>query len=331
MDFLSITTKKAALFFIICFFTLLYAYAFPPEASSKIFSLKHDLRSTEIPFRLVNNLIVIPVIVEGQQTLNFLVDTGTSTPVILNKRYVKKLDLEAGRKVRFQGAGGGERVEGKVVPGMHLQVGNAFAKHIGVVILENNALDHLKIGSVTIHGIIGASLFYSFAVEIDYLSQTIRLHEGQTFLQEDTYASLPMQLDLSRPILQLPVIWKDSLHKLNLMVDTGFDHHLLIYDHSDVRFRMPEVEKIGMGYSGSIVGNTTNMQRLHLGEHTFFDVHTLFPLHNNYKAKGAGDGIIGNGLLKQLCVVFDYANHRFHIKKMVLWQPNHYTKIAEVM
>lgn len=314
---------------IIGFFAILHGYAFPPEDNSKIFSLTPSIHSTEIPFRLVNDLIVIPVIVDGKQQMNFLVDTGTRTPLILHNRYVKNLDLSLGRKVRFQGAGNGNMVQGTVVPDMHLQIGDAFAKNIGIVVLGHNPLSHLKLDGITIHGIIGASLFHSFAVEIDFLSQIIRLHNSPDFLKTANYSSIPMQVNLSRPILQVPVEWKDSIHTLNLMIDTGFNHHLLIYDHPDIHFRTPKLEKIGMGYSGNIMGNTANIKRLYVGERTFFDVHTCFPLRSDYKAKGIGDGIMGNALLKQFCVVLDYANNRFHIKEFIPWQPTNFIKIAK--
>ena len=326
MSLSTLTLKKSGIGCILSFCILLQGYASSPY--SKIFRLPDGLLYSDVPFRLVNDLIIVPVTVNGEQELNFLVDTGTSTPLILHKRYIKKLNVPLGSRVRFQGAGGDEMMQGTVIPAMSMQIGDAYAQQLGAVVLDHNPLDDLRMNGLTIHGIIGASLFYSFAVEIDYLSQIIRLHDSQHFLESGTYSSLPMQVIMSRPVLSSPVIWKDQMHTLNLMIDTGFNHHLLLYEHAGIRFSVSKPSKIGIGYSGNITGGIGRADRLHLGERRFFDVHTYFPSYNDYKAKGGGDGIIGNALLKQLCVVLDYARNTFYIREHLDWQPSHIAKTA---
>jgi predicted aspartyl protease len=324
-----LASKRSGILCILSFCIILHGYASSPEAYSRIFSLPDGLSYTEVPFRLIKNLIIVPVTINGEQELNFLVDTGTSTPLILHKRYIKKLDLPLGARVRFQGAGRDEMMQGTVIPSMSLQIGDAYAQQLGAVVLDYNPLDDLRMDGITIHGIIGASLFYSFAVEIDYLSQIIRLHDSQHFLEKGTYSSLPMQVVMSRPVLSSTVVWKDQVHTLNLMIDTGFNHHLLLYEHAGINFNVSRPSKIGIGYSGNITGGIGKTDMLHLGERKFFDVHTYFPFYADYKAKGGGDGIIGNALLKQLCVILDYANTAFYIREHLDWQPSRLAKTPE--
>lgn len=317
-----LTQKRSGLLCLVNLLIALHSFATSsPEVNTKIFSLTHGLPSTDIPFRLISNMIIVPVTVGGVQELNFLVDTGTSTPIILHKRYVKMLDLPQGRRVNFKGAGSEDTVQGTVIPSTSLQIGDAFAQHIGAVVLDNSSLAHLKIEGVPIHGIIGASLFYSFAVEIDYLSQIIRLHEGQDFLQGNQFSTFPMQVSLSRPTLQTSAVWKNSTHILNLMIDTGFNNQLLIYDNSSINQSTLKPQKIGLGYSGEIKGSVGKVKLLHLGDRKFFNVQTFFPLFSDYQAKAQGDGIIGNALLKYFCVVLDYAHHTFYIKEHLQWEP----------
>ncbi|MEK6476671.1 aspartyl protease family protein [Catalinimonas sp. 4WD22] len=321
---IALTPKKNSILFILSFIIILQAQAIT-EPNSKIFRLLSGLPYTEIPFHFVENLIVVPVRINGETELNFIVDTGTNSPVILHERYVKDLELNWGRTINFQGAGKGKEVEGTVISNLSLQLGDAYAPHLGAVVLKNNPLARLKLKGITIHGIIGASLFRSFAVEIDYHTHTLRLHEGSGFLEGHTYAVHPLQVELSRPIVRSEARWNDELHTLNLMIDTGFNHHLLIYDNTAIAANSPKFQKLGIGYSGSITGSTGKVPLLQLGERTLFEVDTFFPTYQAYKADNSTtsyrDGIVGNALLKQFCIVLDYANNKFYIREHLRWNP----------
>lgn len=318
------TSKKFSILFVLSFFIVTQTKAIT-EPNSKIFRLINRLPFTEIPFHFVEDLIVVPVRINGETELNFIVDTGTNSPIILHERYVKDLALKRGRKVYFRGAGKGKEVEGTVINSLSLQLGDAFAPHLGAVVLKNNPLARFKVKGMTIHGIIGASLFRSFAVEIDYHTHTLRLHEDSGFLQEHTYATHPLQIVMSRPIVQSEARWNNEVHMLNLMIDTGFNHHLLIYDNTAIAAKSPKFQKLGIGYSGSITGCTGKVPLLQLGERTLFEVDTFFPTYQAYKADESTtsyrDGIIGNALLKQFCIVLDYASNKFYIREHLRWNP----------
>ncbi len=303
--------------------SLNFTYASPPGPQPKIFSLTHGRSYTDIPFRLLDDLIIIPVRINGGKSLNFILDSGTSSPILFPRRTVRKMNLPMGRKLKFQGAGKGEFVEATVIPGIRLQIGDACAPRLGAVALDRHAMTPAKIKGITIHGIIGGSLFNSFAVEIDYPGRNIRLHEGDGFLREQTYTSHPLLVDADRPVVLTQVLWEDSLHTLKLMIDTGFNHSLLLYDNPLIQAHHAREQKIGVGFSGSIVGKVSSVPKLHLGARILFDVHTYFPSTLAYKANQSTqshrDGIIGNALLKRFCVVLDYANATFYIREYLPW------------
>lgn len=275
---------------------------------------------------MLNNLIVIPVIVNGKRELNFILDTGTHSPVILNSRYVKEMDMQLQREVSFQGAGSGKLVKGKVISSMSLQIGDAFANRIGGVLLDKNPLSNLYLDGVKIHGIIGTSLFRSFAVEIDYLTHTLRLHDNQDFLNEHSYSAHTLEMEYNRPLLHTQVKFRQSSYPLKLMVDTGFNHNLLIYEPKVVNYRPRKFKHFGRGYSGNVKASEVTIHSLKLANRQFFNVETYFPSKYSYK-KGVEDmpsrrdGIIGNALLKQFCVVLDYANEKFYLQEHLLIQP----------
>jgi hypothetical protein len=290
-----------------------------------IFNLQNGLSYTEIPFRMINDLIVIPVLINGEQELNFILDSGTSSPVILNDKYVQSLELPTERTIHFQGAGLGNEVRGKVIPSMRMQIGGAYAERIGGVLLQRNPLSRLKMEGINIHGIIGATLFRSFAVEIDYLTQNLRLHKDDSFLQEQSYSSHDLKVEVSRPLLETEATINDSTYRLKLMIDTGFNNKLLIYDPLKVKHRPNRMVRIGRGYSGSVHASEGNIRSLSLANRKMFNILTFFPSSKSYKKDEVSmeqrDGIIGNSLLKQFCIVLDYAGQKMYVQEHLLNQP----------
>jgi len=296
-----------------------------PAMPGKIFRLLHCKTHTELPFRLVDDLIIVAVSINGTQHLNFILDTGTNAPIILNKKYIEDLNLPLGRTVSFRGAGKGTAVTGRVVSKMSLQIGDAVADHVGAVVLDKNPLSTTRINGIKIHGIIGGTLFHSFAVEIDYPMGVIRLHENDQFLEEHTYSRHEMTVSEDRPILKATIGWQDQEYPLDLMIDTGFNHHLLLYPEGPVRNFTKGRRLVGRGYSGAIWGSTAAIRSLQMANRRLFDVHTFFPVSASYQInsdrKGERDGLIGNALLKQFCIVLDYANSKFYIQEHLLNHP----------
>lgn len=296
-----------------------------------IFEICNGINYSELTFDLIDGLIVIPVSINGGEKLNFILDTGTRSPIILNKKYVKNLKLPLSRTMSFQGAGNGSLVSGRVVPIMSLQVGDAIAAHIGGVLLDKNPLSNLVIQNKKIHGVIGATLFRSFAVEIDYPTHTIRLHKNDAFLDKNLYSEHEMKIDSSRPVVSVEVKTELGELPLSLMIDTGFNNNLLLYDPNQQYHQPGKLQTIGKGYSGNIKATVRQIKSIKLADRQIFDVNTYFPSNKSYKKSSdegydQRDGIIGNKLLLQFCIVFDYAHEKLYLQEHLLNIPSSLAK-----
>ena len=62
------------------------------------FFIKRNALHYRMPFKLVNNLMVIPVYVNGKK-LSFLLDTGVSSTIILNVKIKDSLKLKNVKKI----------------------------------------------------------------------------------------------------------------------------------------------------------------------------------------------------------------------------------------
>ena len=288
------------------------------QPHSGIFRLLHRGSYTELSFRLEHDLIIIPVVVDDTEEMNFILDTGTDSPVILNRKYIKHLELPLGKHMSFQGAGERAEARGQVINGMSLQIADAYAAHIGGVVLEKNPLSNLRVGGIKVHGVLGASLFSNFAVEIDYQQQVLRLHQNQQFTEEASFSVHEMQVSRSRPILKSELQCNSQQYEVNLMIDTGSSNALLIYDHTMFGYDHLPSENIGKGYCGNVRAAKAQVEKLTLVEQQLTNVKAIFPAVNSYRAEENEitdrEGTIGNALLKHFCVVFDYAGNTLYLR-----------------
>src|SRR6478735_6661539 len=70
------------------------------------FTLADGATKVEIPIEVHNNLVVVPVIVNNQLPLKFIVDTGVRTTILTQKIYSDILHLAYTKKYTIAGAGG---------------------------------------------------------------------------------------------------------------------------------------------------------------------------------------------------------------------------------
>ncbi|MFL0096367.1 retropepsin-like aspartic protease, partial [Tenacibaculum maritimum] len=111
-----------------------------------------------IRFKLINNLIVIPLEINGK-SLSFILDTGVNKTILFNLSKKDSLDLRNARRIILRGLGSGAPVEALVSKGNQFKIKDLInEKEELCVILEDKFDISAKMG-VTIHGIIGYSLF----------------------------------------------------------------------------------------------------------------------------------------------------------------------------
>lgn len=134
-----------------------------------------------LSFKMVNNLMVIPVEVNGKK-LSFLLDTGVSNTVILNIKVVDSLKLKNIEKIKIQGLGVGEFVDAIKSTNNNIIVGKNITNknHKIYLILEGGINLSNRIGE-EIHGIIGGDLFKDFIIKINYSTKQITFYKPNTY------------------------------------------------------------------------------------------------------------------------------------------------------
>ncbi|UCG42645.1 MAG: hypothetical protein JSU73_12415 [candidate division WOR-3 bacterium] len=264
----------------------------------------------ELPFRLGRNKVILPVSVEGSRPLDLILDTGMAFDGVLvyNPRLRDSIELTSPMVVQVPGAGDGPPSAALMTDSGSFSCGEWKAENQRVIVLT----DPTMLGMPT-DGVVGYSLLGHYAVELDYDSMVIRLHEPG-WAPADSGWTL---VELSFKDNLIP--WVDAT--LNTRGDKAVDVAAYIdFASSDavemmVRpgagFRLPdglEQAHLGTGLSGDIHGHKGRIAWFELAGFRFNDVAATFaPGEVRSKQKDA-DAIIGNGLLCRFNVVFDYSD-----------------------
>ena len=132
------------------------------------FIVQNKKRSDKIRFKLINNLIVIPVEINGVE-LSFLLDTGVSKPIIFNFLNVSDtLKIKDTEKIFLRGLGEGESVEALKSKNNVFKIGDAIKLNQDLYAVFDANLNFAPRLGVPIHGILGFDFFKDLVIEINY-------------------------------------------------------------------------------------------------------------------------------------------------------------------
>lgn len=263
-----------------------------------------------IPFELgPKNHIFVQVRLNNSEPLWFILDTGASTLIGLNRAQSLGLKLSGGE----QGFGGGE--EGVNV----LTAAAATLSLPGVTIREQNVavipIDNLAAGlNHPVDGLLGASFFRRFVVEIDYAAHTMSLSVPRSYRYRGRGERIAIRQE-DEQIFVRARVKPISLAPVNgwFLIDTG-GGHALILNSSFVKTHnllTPEqqahpahAESIG-GAARVVPGTVESLQ---IGRSNITRPQTLFSLAAQGTTATAGiAGNIGGGVLSHFKVIFDYS------------------------
>jgi predicted aspartyl protease len=304
------------------YFILLILFISYNSFSQSHFFIKNDANRYTMSFRMVNNLMVIPVYVNGKK-LSFLLDTGVSSTVILNVKVKDSLKLKNVKKIRIQGLGEGDYVDALKSTNNYLQVGNAIINrnHKIYLILEKGFNLSNRMG-VQIDGIIGGDLFRDFVVKINYSSKIIKFYKPDKYVYKKCRKCeiFPLNFIYNKPYIVAQTIMNDSVKiNTNLLIDSGGSDALWLFENGDIAIPKKNfTDYLGQGLNGNIYGKRSRVASLNLGNFKLKDVTVSFPdttslsLSMRHKKR---HGSLGALTLKRFHIIIDYKNSKITLKK----------------
>lgn len=120
-----------------------------------------------ISFKLINNLVIIPVNLNGRN-LNFILDTGVSKTILFNVKMENEYNLKQVKKIKIKGLGQGEYFEAIKSENNLLRIKEIASINLNLYYLINTKMDFSARLGINIHGLIGSDFFNDFVVKVNY-------------------------------------------------------------------------------------------------------------------------------------------------------------------
>ncbi|WP_162200464.1 retropepsin-like aspartic protease [Kordia jejudonensis] len=310
-----ITLKKHTVLLILCIASFAQAqYKFEmPEGKDKV----------TVPFKLLNNLILIPVEVNGVE-MSFLLDSGVNKPILFNLNPGDSLEIEQRERIELRGLGSGSTITAVRARSNSFKIAEVEKKDLEMFIILDEEINMSTRLGVPVHGIIGYDVFNDFIVEINYSNSKIKLHRPEKY----TYAScrkcedLPLTFRNSKPYIDVNVMIENGEEiPVKLLIDSGGSDALWLFEDEGININVPDKnfeDFLGKGLSGSIYGKRSRVKEFSMGKFSFKNAKVAFPdstaivYVKNFKER---NGSIGGEILKRFKVVFDYGNKRIRLRK----------------
>lgn len=292
----------------------------PGLSAAQVFTFDGNRTRQTISFKQVKNLVVIPVMINGQGPYNFLLDTGVGQMIITDTALLKYVDVSQYRPVQIQGYGIGEGISAYMTRNITARVGKASISSIPTAIFKDDLFDLSGYLGIKIHGVLGYYFFNSFVVRINYKNNRL------TFYTPDSKFKFkgrpyPMQIVKAKPyILATVQTLENETDSVRLLVDNGSSHPLLLESLHQGSFPLPDKHipaNLGVGINGVINGVMGRINSLKIGKDNFKDVLTGFPEFNPKRSEMEGidrNGTLGAEILRHYLVTFDYNKNKIYLK-----------------
>ena len=306
-------------------FSLLIAVLLPNLGQAQLgFTLKQGQHRVQFPIEVVNNLVILPVVLNGQLPLKFILDTGVRTTILTEKAFSDILNLTYSRHYLVAGPGGEKIVEAYVTNNVTLDMPGIHGEGHAMLVLEQDYLELRNYLGTDVQGILGYELFSRFIVEIDYDDRRLTITLPEYYKVKRKYQVLPIEIQDTKPYIHTPIKMLDgTIIIAKLLVDSGGSHSLILDPASDSRITIPEKHinsLIGRGLGGTITGKIARIKSIDLGNYHIENVIVNFPDPNSYidtlKASDIfRNGSMGGELLQRFTTVYDFPAEKIYIKK----------------
>lgn len=289
------------------------------------FEIQSKKNKVSLPFKLINNLIIIPIDVNGTK-LNFLLDTGVSETLLFSLDETDKVQFENIEKIKFIGLGNKEPFDGlKSTQNKVSSEGFIDTNHTIYIVLDQNINISSQVG-FPINGIIGYHFFKNHPIEIKYRKNKIVVYDSITSVSKKNsakYQKIPITVEEGKPYVQTKVVFENEQNEFDakLLIDTGNSDALWLFREKNADIRLPEkvyLDFLGKGFGGNIFGDRGRLKSFEIGSFKFNNPLISFP--DSVATKGIEMvkdrvGSIGSEVMKRFNTIYDYQNNTIYLDK----------------
>ncbi len=299
---------------------LLFAYT--TVFSQGTFKLPEGEKRDKISFDLINNIVVIPVEVNGTP-LSFLLDTGVKSTIIFSLNTQDSVALNKTKPINIRGLGDGGFLKGLKSEDNEIKIGDAVSKNHTIYVIFENSLNLSPRMGVPINGIIGLDFFKSFIVKTNYISKRLKFYKPETYSYRECRRCQVFNLDFfkDKPYINLTVQLGKKEEDVTLLLDSGSSDALWLFETEGYLSENPKnyfKDFLGLGLSGHIYGKRSRLDKAQLGDFSMENVNVAFPnkeATENLELYIERNGSLGGDFLRRFTMTMDYPNKRVMFKR----------------
>ena len=285
-----------------------------------------------ITFKLVNNLVVIPIEVNGKE-LSFLLDTGVNYTLLFGLYENDSLEIKNVTPVKIRGLGEGGDIDALKSVSNQFKVGKAIDRNHTVFVIYDQNINFSPRMGVNIHGVIGYEFFRDFVVKTDYDSELLTFYDPQFYKPKRCRSCETFEILFSnhKPYIRNKITSFNKEYDVTLLIDSGASDALWLFKEDYGIRNDPKNyfnDFLGLGLSGGVHGKRSKIDMVSLGSFSFTKVNVAYPdslALRNLRLNDIRSGTLGSDILKRFTVIMDYRSKRMTLRKNSFFnRPFHY-------
>ncbi|OXA78292.1 Aspartyl protease [Flavobacterium aquidurense] len=285
------------------------------------FSIEDHRTKVVIPFKLINNLVFIPIKVNGIE-LNFLLDSGVEETILFSMDEKKEVSFKNVEKIKLRGLGSEQEIEGLKSTNNTLEThGLKSHNHLLYIILDQSFNLSSHIG-IPVNGIIGYQFFKNNLVEVNYQKKKVIIHTNNEKNQkriDRSFKAVPITIERSKPYILANAVVDSVNIPAKLLIDIGNSDAFWIFENDKIKLPKKNFpDFLGKGFSGDVEGHRAKIAKFSVDEFDFKNPIVAFPDSSsikNVKMVPGRIGSVGGEVLKRFTVILDYQDKKMFLKK----------------
>lgn len=287
------------------------------------FAINNKKGVDKINFKLINNIIIVPITVNGVE-LSFLLDSGVNKPIVFNFLNVTdSLNNKYSEKIYLKGLGNGGLTQALKSKNNTFVIGNTTSYNQDFYIVLDSSINFAPYLGVPIHGIIGYDIFKNLIVDINYTKKQLKLSNHKNYKPKKCKKCeyFKLQFHKNKPYINLKAKINNKQVPLKLLIDTGSSDSLWLFKDDSlgiVNTNKRFSDFLGFGLSGSIHGTRSIIETITINSYNLNKPKVSFP-NEEYltlvKQIDGRNGSIGGEILKRFNLTINYKDSIIKFKK----------------
>lgn len=298
------------------FFILFFVFSIHGQDG---FVFKNNHKKVGVDFKLVNNLVIIPLKINGIE-MNFLLDTGVEETILFSLEDKKEIELKNAERIMLSGIGIDAAIPGLKSTGNTITFAGLKAEHQTIIVVLDENFNFSSNLGIPVNGIIGTHFFKNSLVEINYGAQKVFIHNKKNFRQVKliNYTKLKINFENNKPYIDGKVIINNQNYNTKLLIDTGNSDAIWLFEN---KIKIPDKnfdDYLGRGFGGEILGKRAKINKFKIDNFEFENPIVSFPdsiALKNLKLVENRAGSVGGEICRRFNLFFDYENKFLYLKK----------------